>query len=105
MFIRNHHGAIWLQQNFFSPFTALDRLSSNRWKVFGKELARRQMWEHFAAIRPKFDPAGGVEGSSGHHGASLTLGCTIGFAFALGLSLAGAGLMLGWSMGWILLAY
>ena len=29
--------------------------------------------------------------------------CTIGLAFALGLSFAGAGLMIGWSMGWILL--
>ena len=33
------------------------------------------------------------------------LGYTIGIAFALGLSFASTGLLIGWSMGWILLAY
>ncbi|KAH7416074.1 hypothetical protein KP509_14G074000 [Ceratopteris richardii] len=36
---------------------------------------------------------------------SVWLRCTIGLAFALGLSFAGAGLVIGWSMGWILLSH
>lgn len=32
----------------------------------------------------------------------LLLSCAIGLAFVLGLSIAGAGLMIGWNMGWML---
>ncbi|XP_024535983.1 uncharacterized protein LOC112348131 [Selaginella moellendorffii] len=36
---------------------------------------------------------------------SMVLGCTVGLAFALGVSLAGAGLVFGCTMGWILIAF
>lgn len=32
----------------------------------------------------------------------VLLSCTLGLAFVLGLSIAGAGLLIGWSMGWML---
>lgn len=104
MYVRHQQAAVWLEQRVFSPFSVLDRFS-NRWNFFGKEHTRRQMRQHFSALWPAEK-----EGSSnfviiGQDGAKIIMGCTLSFAFALGLSLAGAGLMLGWSMGWILLAY
>lgn len=63
------------------------------------------MRDHFSSLWPaeKDSPASFV--ITGECGAEIIMVCTLGFAFALGLSLAGAGLMLGWSMGRILLAY
>ncbi|KAL3689812.1 hypothetical protein R1sor_016121 [Riccia sorocarpa] len=91
----------WLEQSFFNPFTALGRFSRSSWRNFEKEQARRQMvMDHylFNMWREK-DPVWQADTND------IMMGCTLGFAFALGIGLAGAGLMLGWSMGWILLAY
>jgi hypothetical protein len=106
MYLKNQQAAAWLQRRFFSPFAALERLSSNHWKNIGKKQARHQTHRHFSAIQPDKDPPpGNVAASYRKTGAGIIVGCTLGFAFALGLSLASAGLVLGWSMGWIVLAY
>jgi chromosomal replication initiation ATPase DnaA len=106
MYLKNQQAAAWLQRRFFSPFAALERLSSNHWKNIGKKQARHQTHRHFSAIQPDKDPPpGDVAASYRQTGAGIIVGCTLGFAFALGLSLASAGLVLGWSMGWIVLAY
>ncbi len=106
MYLKNQQAAAWLQRRFFSPFAALERLSSNHWKNIGKKQARHQTHRHFSAIQPDKDPPrGDVAASCRQTGAGIIVGCTLGFAFALGLSLASAGLVLGWSMGWIVLAY
>lgn len=102
LYIRNHHGDVWLQHSFLSPFAVLERLSKNQWSRFGQEHLRRQM--QFSAVWSKKDPPTD-DAAPNPHDTHFILGCTIGFAFALGLSLAGAGLVLGWSMGWILLPY
>ncbi|KAL2631976.1 hypothetical protein R1flu_016662 [Riccia fluitans] len=91
----------WLEQSFFNPFTALERFSKNRWRNFEKEQTRRQMVMNHYFFNMWRDKDLVWQGDT--H--DIMMGCTIGFAFALGISLAGAGLMLGWSMGWILLAY
>lgn len=104
MYVRHHQAAVWLEQSLFSPFSVLDRFT-NRWKNFGKEHARRQMRQHFSALLPGEKEASSNFVIIGQDGAEIIMGCTLSFAFALGLSLAGAGLMLGWSMGWILVAY
>ncbi|CAK9882877.1 unnamed protein product [Sphagnum jensenii] len=106
MYVKNQQAAAWLQRRFFSPFAALERLSSNHWKKFGKKQAHHQTHRHFSAIQPDKDsPPGNVPASYRQTGAGIIVGCTLGFAFALGLTLASAGLVLGWSMGWIVLAY
>jgi chromosomal replication initiation ATPase DnaA len=106
MYLKNQQAAAWLQRRFFSPFAALERLSSNHWKNIGKKQARHQTHRHLSAIQPDKDPPpGDVAASYRQTGAGIIVGCTLGFAFALGLSLASAGLVLGWSMGWIVLAY
>jgi hypothetical protein len=106
MYVHRHQEAtVWYQQSIFSPFSVLDRFTNSRWNVYGRDHARRQMRDHFSSLWPaeKENPTSFV--ITGEGGAEIIMGCTLSFAFALGLSLAGAGLMLGWSMGWILLAY
>lgn len=38
-------------------------------------------------------------------GIEMIMSCILSFVFVLGLSFVGVGLMLGWSMGWILLVF
>ncbi|CAM6104321.1 unnamed protein product [Calypogeia fissa] len=96
-----HQPVTSLEHSVFNPFSALERLSSKHWNFFGHSCKvgyhREQsdqnllaMW-HEKALVYLGDPN------------EIMIGCTL--AFALGLSLAGAGLVLGWSMGWILLSY
>lgn len=89
--------ALWTQDSIFNPFTSLDRLSRNRWRIQGREYAKRHLQDHFSGVWP------GKESQPKACGSHIMMGYTLGLAFALGLGLAGAGLVLGWSMGWILL--
>ncbi|KAG0578109.1 hypothetical protein KC19_5G205800 [Ceratodon purpureus] len=116
MYVHRHHQqtSVRLQQSVLSPFSSLDRFTNSGWK-FGRDQTRSQLrawqWHCYArdhlnaSLWPaeKDSPVSVV--INGEGGAEIIMGCTLSFAFALGLSLAGAGFMLGWSMGWILLAY
>lgn len=90
----------WLHRSFVDPFSTMGRMSSRSWKALDKDYARRRMEHNIFAMHQK-DTVDLRESNSN----DIVMGCTLGIAFALGLSLAGAGLMIGWSMGWILLAY
>jgi hypothetical protein len=69
--------------------------------------AWRRSRKRAAPSRRRFHEGKGENNSNAARGwspeNSALVRCTIGLAFALGLSFAGAGLMIGWSMGWILL--
>uniref|UniRef100_A0A7I4E028 Uncharacterized protein n=1 Tax=Physcomitrium patens TaxID=3218 RepID=A0A7I4E028_PHYPA len=101
MCVQNHHGAIWLQHSFPSTSVVLDQLSNGPWKLFMKENIHRQMLKHFSDVWRCKDSSIGATARNVKDDANFLLGCTIGLAFALGLTLAGAGLVLGWRMGWI----
>lgn len=90
----------WLHRSFVDPFSTMGRMSSRSWKALDKDYARRRMEHNLSAMHEKDTVDLGES-----HSNDIVMGCTLGIAFALGLSLAGAGLMIGWSMGWILLAY
>jgi len=101
MCLKNHQGAVWLKHSFPSASAVLEHLSKNPWRHFKKENIHRQMLKHFSSIWRSRDPT--AIARNAHDDTSIILGCTIGFAFVLGLTLAGAGLVLGWRMGWIIL--
>ena len=86
----------WLQHRVLNPFSALETLSSRCWKPFDHNYQAQYLMDqspsavwHKKALKYLADP-------------NDMMGYTI--AFALGLSLAGAGLVISWSMGWLLLA-
>ncbi|KAG0575417.1 hypothetical protein KC19_5G002400 [Ceratodon purpureus] len=101
MCIKNQQGATWLKHSFPSASAVLDHLSKTPWRHFKKENIHRQMLRHFSALWRSRDSISTAKNA--RDDTSIILGCTIGFAFALGLTLAGAGLVLGWRMGWIIL--
>lgn len=94
-----------LHQSDFSPFSVLDRFAYYRWNLYGRDDGRRQMSDPFPLLWPAEKDKAGSFVMTREGGTEMIMSCTLSFAFALGLSLAGAGLMLGWSMGWILLAF
>lgn len=94
-----HQPMTWLHNyNVFNPFSTLEKLSSKHWKGFGQDVHAQyhinqnlcDMWHDKSSLYLG-DPT------------NIMMGYTL--AFALGVSMASAGLVLGWSMGWILLAY
>lgn len=102
MWLKNsapHESLAWFHRSFVEPLSTMGRKSSS-WKDLDKNHDRCQMEHNVSAMREK-DAIDLGESSSN----DIVMGYTLGIAFALGLSLAGAGLMIGWSMGWILLAY
>jgi len=101
MCLKNPQGAIWLKHSFSSASAVLDHLSKNPWMHFKKENLHRRMLRYFSSIWQPRDSTNSTARND-HGDTSIILGCTIGFAFVLGFTLAGAGLALGWRMGWIL---
>lgn len=94
MLMREESGT-WIEDS-----AAFKWISNYHSKNLGKWLPRKKMHHHLSSLwecRDR-DCAWFSEGN-------VMVGCTLGLAFALGLSFAGAGLMIGWSIGWILLAY
>jgi len=107
MYMRNQRATVQWQQSLFSPFTAIDhmlRLQDYK-NEHGCSSSSRKLLEPLSAIWAEKECRGNFDNNQGQDGADILMSCTLSFAFALGLSLASAGLMLGWSMGWILLAY
>lgn len=102
MCLNNPQGAIWLKHSFSSASAVLDHLSKNPWRHFKKENFHRRMLRYFSSIWQPRDSTNST-GRNDHGDTNIILGCTIGFAFVLGFTLAGAGLALGWRMGWILI--
>lgn len=90
---------VWMGNEFSDPSNASEPIVINPYKHVRKRVSRKKMQQHFPTS---------WQGRHHKHGCvpenNVWLRCTIGLAFALGLSFAGAGLMIGWSMGWILLA-
>lgn len=90
----------WVSDGFRRSLNASEQLVINPYRHVRKRASQRKMLYPFSTP---------LQGKHRRHGCppdkSAWLRCTIGLAFALGLSFAGAGLMIGWSMGWILLAY
>ncbi|CAK9238553.1 unnamed protein product [Sphagnum jensenii] len=105
MYMRNQRATVQWQQSLFSPFTAIDHML--RLQDYKNEhgCSSRKLLEPLSAIWAEKDCRRNFDNNQGQDGADILMSCTLSFAFALGLSLASAGLMLGWSMGWILLAY
>lgn len=97
---RRNESGIWMEDTFLDPCFTLKSFANSRWKHIGKRASRKRMRHHLYTLwQSKGRDRGWIfEGN-------VVVGCTIGLAFALGLSVVGAGLMIGWSMGWILLAY
>ncbi|KAJ7550178.1 hypothetical protein O6H91_07G086800 [Diphasiastrum complanatum] len=90
----------WLKQSFMNSYATFDLLSNAGWRHSRKDSMGKEMQQCSDGIKgctdlkhrwtsPRSDVIGGY---------------SLGVAFAFGLSLAGAGLVLGWSMGWILFA-
>nr|PNR26491.1 hypothetical protein PHYPA_031066 [Physcomitrium patens] len=102
---RHQQATVLLHQSDFSPFSVLDRFAYYRWNLYGRDDGRRQMSDPFPLLWPAEKDKAGSFVMTREGGTEMIMSCTLSFAFALGLSLAGAGLMLGWSMGWILLAF
>ncbi|KAI5075616.1 hypothetical protein GOP47_0009692 [Adiantum capillus-veneris] len=92
---------VWMGKELSDISSAAEQMVLNPLKHnTGKHASRKKTHHHLLSA---------WEGRRHHkHGcvpeSSVWLRCTIGLAFALGLSFAGAGLMIGWSMGWILLS-
>jgi hypothetical protein len=105
MYMRNQRATVQWQQSLFSPFTAIDHML--RLQDYKNEhgCSSRKLLEPLSAIWAEKECRRNFDNNQGQDGADILMSCTLSFAFALGLSLASAGLMLGWSMGWILLAY
>eukprot|EP00250_Pteridium_aquilinum_P032927 c4964_g1_i2 orf=204-1739(+) len=90
---------VWMGKDFSGPSNVSEQIAINPWKHVRKRVSRKKTHHHFPA------PWQGRHHKHGYDPEdNVWLRCTIGLAFALGLSFAGAGLMIGWSMGWILLA-
>ncbi|KAI5063888.1 hypothetical protein GOP47_0020558 [Adiantum capillus-veneris] len=91
---------VWMGKELSEISSAAEQIVSNPLKHIGKRASRKKTHHHLPSA---------WEGRHHKHGSvpesSVWLRCTIGLAFALGLSFAGAGLMIGWSMGWILLSH
>ncbi|MCO5570663.1 hypothetical protein L7F22_024390 [Adiantum nelumboides] len=91
---------VWMGKELSDISSAAEQIVLNPLKHLGKRSSRKKTHHHLSNA---------WEGRHHKHGSvpesSVWLRCTIGLAFALGLSFAGAGLMIGWSMGWILLSY
>lgn len=105
MYMRNQRATVQWQQSLFSPFTAIDHML--RLQDYKNEhgCSSTKLLEPLSAIWAEKECRRNFDNNQGQDGADILMSCTLSFAFALGLSLASAGLMLGWSMGWILLAY
>lgn len=88
---------VWMGKELSDISSTAEQIVISPWKPIGKRSSRKKMHHHL--WEGKHHKQGSVPESG------VWLRCTIGLAFALGLSFAGAGLMIGWSMGWILLSY
>ncbi|XP_024365845.1 uncharacterized protein [Physcomitrium patens] len=99
--VQNRHGAVWVK-HFTSTSAGLDHLSENSRKHFEKGSIHRQMLKYFSTVLRCRDPSAPVRNVGGDRRTKIVLSYAIGLAFALGLTLAGTSLKLGWMDSMIL---
>ncbi|KAJ7519522.1 hypothetical protein O6H91_20G042900 [Diphasiastrum complanatum] len=89
-----------LKKNLMKSYATFEPLSVTHWRHSRKERTRKETQHHCNSVKD-FKELNHMRSSAR---SDAMAGYKLGLAFAFGLGLAGAGLILGWSMGWILFA-